>query len=330
MKHQKPKAMKFRNLFWGIILIFVGTLAILNNLDVIDFAWRKLWNLWPVFLMLWGISILPVKDGIRLGLVVITLGLTMYYISDQAVFSADESYSNNHSWSHGGAVDFDFDDEEEDSLYEYDSASNSQFLIPFTEGVETATLNFDAVAGHYILKHSTGNLVTFDFDNKKLSNLYRYSVKTEGNDARINIDTKKHHSFKLNKKKNYKGKLMLNEEPVWNIDVDAGATRLDFDLETFKVKKVNIDAGAADIDITIGDKYPDVKVSVDAGASDITIRVPKGSGCKVNMDTFLADKSLSGFDKTDGMYVTSNYNEADNKIFIDLNSAISNVSVVRY
>jgi len=320
--------MKFRNLFWGIILIFVGTLAILNNLDVIDFAWRKLWNLWPVFLMLWGISILPIKDGIRLGLVVITLGLTMYYISDQAVFTGNESYSNN-GWSHGSA-DFDFDNEDEDSVYEYDSANNPQFLIPFTEGLETATLNFDAVAGHYILKNSTGNLVNFDLDNNQLANIYRYSVKTEGNNARVNIDTKKHNHFKLNDKKNYKGILKLNENPLWVIDIDAGATKLNFDLEKFKVKKLSVDAGAADIDITVGDKYPDVKVSIDAGASSITIRVPEGSGCKVNMDTFLADKTLSGFNKIDGKYVTSNYDEAENKIYINLNSAVSSVKIVRY
>ena len=320
--------MKFRNLFWGIILIFVGTLAILNNLDVIDFAWRKLWNLWPVFLMLWGISILPIKDGIRLGLVIITLGLTMFYITDQAVFTETEDVSN-YSWNNNNWDDEDYD-EDEYINNDNDTVNHSNFLIPFSEDIETAVLRFDAVAGHYVLESTTANLLTFNLPNNDLANIYRYSVKTQDNNAQINIDTKKHTNLKLNTKNNRKGVLKLNDVPVWTIDIDAGATDLDLNMEKFKVKKISIDAGAADIDVTVGKKYPNVKVSINAGAADITLRIPKESGCKINMDTFLADKTLNGFEKRDGKYITSNYNDADNTIYIDINSAISNITVVRY
>jgi len=320
--------MKFRNLFWGVILIFIGTLAILNNLDVIDFAWRKLWNLWPVFLMLWGISILPIKDGIRLGLVIITLGLTMFYITDQAVFTENEDVSS-YSWNNNDWNDEEYDEGEYIS-YDNDTTNNASFLIPFSEDLETAILRFDAVAGHYILDGTTANLLTFNLPNNEMADIYRYSVKTQDNNAQINIDTKKHTKLKLNNKSNRKGILKLNDVPVWTIDIDAGATDLDFNMEMFKVKKLNIDAGAAEIDVSVGNKYPDVKVSIDAGAADITIRVPKESGCKINMDTFLADKTLNGFEKHDGKYITSNYENAENTIYIDINSAISNITVVRY
>ena len=320
--------MKFRNLFWGVILIFIGTLAILNNLDVIDFAWRKLWNLWPVFLMLWGISILPIKDGIRLGLVIITLGLTMFYITDQAVFTETEDVSS-YSWNNNDWDDEDYD-EDEYIDYDNDTANNANFLIPFSEDIETAVLRFDAVAGHYVLEGTTANLLTFNLPDSDMANIYRYSVKTQGNNAQVNIDTKKHTNLKLKNKNNRKGILKLNDTPVWTIDIDAGATDLDFNMEEFMVKKISIDAGAADIDVTVGEKYPDVKVSIDAGAADITIRVPKESGCKINMDTFLADKTLNGFEKRDGKYITSNYKNAENTIYIDINSAISNITVVRY
>ena len=325
MNHKKPKAMKFRNLFWGIILIFIGTLAILNNLDVIDFAWRKLWNLWPVFLMLWGISILPIKDGIRLGLVVVTLGLTMYYITSQAVYTETNDITAQ-SWSNQ-----DWDDEDYDSdTSDYGSSNSAHFLIPFSEGLETATLKFDAVAGNFNLNKSTQNLVTFNLADSKLAQYYKYSIKTQESDALININTKHHVNWKLNSKNKSKGTLRLNKKPVWTIDVDAGAAELNFNMEKFKVKKLNVDAGAADINITIGDKYPDVKINIDAGASDVTIRIPESSGCKVKMDTFLADKTLNGFDKINGKYVTPNYDSADNTIYINIDSAVSSLTIERY
>ncbi len=317
--------MKFRNLFWGIILIFVGTLAILNNLDVIDFAWRKLWNLWPVFLMLWGISILPIKDGIRLGLVVVTLGLTMYYITSQAVYT-ESDYVTGRGWQN---QNWDDDEDEYDSTYQYDSANSANFLIPYTEGLETATLKFDAVAGSFVLNKSTKNLCTFNMTDSRMARYYKYSVKTSGDDALININTKHHVNFKLNHTKG-KGFLRLNESPVWVMDINAGAAEIDFNMEQFKVKKLSIDAGAADITVTVGDKYPDVKINVDAGASDITVRIPKSSGCKIKMDTFLADKTLDGFEKKNGRYVTSNYGEADNTVYIDIDSAVSSLKIERY
>jgi hypothetical protein len=65
--------MKFRNIFWGIILIFFGMLFTLENLHVLDFDWYNMWRLWPVIIILWGISILPVKDVIKIGLILIVL-----------------------------------------------------------------------------------------------------------------------------------------------------------------------------------------------------------------------------------------------------------------
>ncbi len=329
MNHQKPKAMKYRNLFWGIILIFVGTLAILNNLDVIDLAWRKLWNIWPVFLMLWGISILPVKDGLKLGFVVITLALTMFYISNQAVYT-DGNRDYDYDWSSN-----DWEDTEDEDTFMYDSTASdsitkSVYSVPFRSGTETATLKLDAVAGHFILNATTMNLATFKLNSGRLTNIYSISGHSLGSQGTVIIKAKNNSNIKLNHNDQAKGILKLNNNPVWTIDIDAGAADIDFDMTKFKVKKVNIDAGAADIDLKIGDKYDDVKISIDAGACDITLMIPENSGCKVSASTFLSGKTLKGFNKINGKYYTPNYEDAENHIYIDLESAVSNLKVERY
>jgi len=71
--------MKFRNIFWGIILILVGVLFTLENLNIIDFDWYNLWRLWPVVLVLWGVSILPVKNMIKVVLVILVLLGSIFY-----------------------------------------------------------------------------------------------------------------------------------------------------------------------------------------------------------------------------------------------------------
>lgn len=69
--------MKSRNLFLGIIIIFVGVVALLSSLDVIDFDWMVAWRLWPMILICIGISILPVKEWLRALLLVLTLAASV-------------------------------------------------------------------------------------------------------------------------------------------------------------------------------------------------------------------------------------------------------------
>lgn len=73
--------MKSRNLFIGIILLFVGVVTLLTTLDVITVSWRIIWRLWPMLLIFIGIAILPLKDWLKavLMLVALALGVLLYH-----------------------------------------------------------------------------------------------------------------------------------------------------------------------------------------------------------------------------------------------------------
>ena len=58
--------MKYKNLFWGVILILLGVLYLLKQFDVIWFNWRDILSLWPLLLVLWGVSLLPMKPVFKL------------------------------------------------------------------------------------------------------------------------------------------------------------------------------------------------------------------------------------------------------------------------
>lgn len=72
--------MKSRNLFLGIILLFVGVVALLASLDVIDFSWYIVGKLWPLLLIFAGIMVLPIKDWLKAVLLLVTLfiGVLLY------------------------------------------------------------------------------------------------------------------------------------------------------------------------------------------------------------------------------------------------------------
>lgn len=67
--------MKNKRLFWGIIMLFFGIIALLSTLGIFEFSWLTARKLWPFILIIIGILILPVNDNIKTTLVVLTLGL---------------------------------------------------------------------------------------------------------------------------------------------------------------------------------------------------------------------------------------------------------------
>ena len=73
--------MKYRHVFWAFILIAIGVLFMLNNFGVLEFGFRALWSLWPLILILWGISILPIRDTIKIVSLVAVLVVTVIFFN---------------------------------------------------------------------------------------------------------------------------------------------------------------------------------------------------------------------------------------------------------
>jgi len=53
-----------RNLIWGVILVTIGLLILLDNLGVADFG-EILHDYWPLILILWGVGILMKRNNAR-------------------------------------------------------------------------------------------------------------------------------------------------------------------------------------------------------------------------------------------------------------------------
>jgi hypothetical protein len=305
--------MKFRNIFWGIILIFLGVLFILSNLNLIHFDWFYLWRLWPVILILWGVSILPAHNLIKMFLTLVVLAGTVYFMVDNTV-----------AWEKGNSWNIERWDE-------WDEAENlpvnQNFSIPYDDSVSSATLELDLAAGSFYIDDSTNNLIDFEKRGDKVK--YSYNIKRMDDNAVIKIEREK--SQIVVGKKNHSVSLNLNAEPVWDLNLDVGAAALEFDLSDFRVRNLDLEGGAASLEIRLGERYQEIYVNIDAGASSIVLAVPESSGCDLKINTVLSGKTIQGFEKTEkGHYRTENFDEAENKIFIEVDAAVSSYEITRY
>ncbi len=305
--------MKYKNVFWGLILILIGSLAIARNLDLLYFDWYRFLKLWPVIFILWGISVLPARDYVKIGLLLIVLGGATWFVVDSSVYPNDDEHGfvfNN--WNYNS-----------NSLTKYEQT----FTIPWADSIKKASIDLDAAAGSFHITDTTAALV--DFSQRGSKSAFEYVVKRTPENTRVKISEK--HRPVFYGKSHKRVVIKLNPEPVWNINLDAGASAVKYDLSSFKLHQLNIDGGAGSFKITLGSRYPNTFVTMDAGASSILIRIPESSGCDLELSSVLSGKSLSGFQKTDdGHYQTANYDSAVNKIHLNIDAAVSSFTILRY
>ncbi len=301
--------MKFRNIFWGMILILIGVLFTLDNLNLLDFDWYNLWRLWPVALVLWGVSILPVKHIVKIVLVIIVLAGSVYYMMNRTV-----------QW-HGNDFHISYN-------YDYDNRTvNQEFTIPYEDSVELATLNMEIAASTFMLIDDTFALIDFE----KRGSLINYKYAVTQTEASVDIDIYIEDDVVLRSHSNNRIAMSLNPHPVWDLQFEIGAADVEFDLSGLKINDLNVEGGAAAIMIKLGDEYYDTRVNVETGASSIKVKVPEESGCDLNITSVLSGKTIRGFEKIDhGHYRTENFDEAENKIYLVVETAISSCSIIRY
>jgi hypothetical protein len=308
--------MKTKNIIWGLVLVLIGVLFILKNLGVIYFSWHSIWRLWPLLLVLIGVTILPVKDGVKVALTLLVFIIGAVFL---VTYPKEES---NDWWS------FNWDRPNRERQQDQDEPEIDQEITEaYDTTIHMADLVFDAAAGDFKVEQSTEDL--FEFKREGNLGRYNYSIKELGERREINIGLEEGRIINGNLKNQVTMK--LNPNPVWDIKVDVGAANIDMDLAAFKISNVKIDGGASSISIRLGTLYNDCRMKINSGASSITIRIPEEFACQVNTSTVLSSKDLPGFNKVSGgTYVTPDFSEKDKNITIDVEAAVSSLTVERY
>lgn len=314
--------MRTDKIFWGIFLVFIGGIFLLENFDIIDFNWSYIWHFWPVILILIGANLLFKNSKSQVGIIitaaitVIALGLLTYRGLEK-----NEDRDSRWRWSYS---------DDKDNNDTTDVSTDAAYKEEYEEKYKFATLNIKGGASKFEINSATDKLFEA---NLKQSKLRYYLKKTEADSAvTLNFNSKGNTSeFSLDEDDFNKVKMMLSAQPVWDINLTMGAGEIDFDLIDYKTKNISLKGGAAAFRVKVGDLYNNINVKAETGLAEIEIMVPETSGCRIKAATGLSSKDFKGFKKlSDDTYETSNYNTATNKINISLKGGLSDFNVDRY
>ena len=118
--------------------------------------------------------------------------------------------------------------------------------------------------------------------------------------------------------------IQLSPDLIWDLDLDVGAMEGQLNLIHVPLKRIDLQLGAGDVNITLGENGPKTHIEADAGAAKITLRIIGDTGVSVEIDGALSQTNLKemGYLVVNGRYVSPNYDEASSKIDVDLDLAV--------
>ena len=271
--------MKTERIVWGLILIFTGSIFLLENFNQIDFYWSSVWRFWPVIFILIGANMLLSRFGNKsaapyiIGLItIITLGLIAYQGTRP---------DNGISW-----LNFKNDINEDP-----DEWNNSTTFTETYDGSENAQLNIQGGATSFRLTDTTSNL----FEASIMRQIGRFTLNKSVIDSIEVLNFKMRggkQSWNLDKMENNETLIQMNNRPVWDIKIEMGVGEAIFDLSNYKVKKLVFEGGAATFEAKLGSQFPLTEVVVETGVANTEIKVPESSGCRIEVDSGLSSKDL--------------------------------------
>jgi len=308
--------MKTGKIVWGMFLIFLGLVFLLDNLAIINFYWGSVWRFWPVIFILIGMNILISRLENK-NLVTTLVALITFLVFGVIGYKGLQPSEN--SW-------IIINNDDNDTL----AYNKANFIEPY-QGSRYAELNIKGAAGTFQITDSTSNLFEAE-TNQRIGNYTLKKSKTDSLEV-LNFEMREgNQNIQLDDWDDNETDIRMNLVPIWAINLEMGAGALKFDLTPYKVRSLKFEGGAASLEAKIGDKLPLTNVSVEAGAASIKIEVPKESGCRIKMgDVAMSSNKFSDFiKKSDGFYETSNYNLSKNKINLNFEGAVSSFEVVRY
>lgn len=299
----------------GILFVVVGIVALFVTFFDIEIIWSEIAKLWPVLLILMGVSMIPFNKILK-SIVVIIIMLISFVVYCEM-------------------TDDDFDEDNVENVY-YDDNYNKEdvhvqeFSESYSENISTATIELDYGAGEIRLNSPVNELVKATNASNDVKQ--DFSVIYEGRHAEIDFDV---NETTINEvKKKYTSNhfnLSLNENPIYDFDMSLGACDLNFDLTPYKVSDIDIDAGACNIDLKIGNRNPLINVNIETGVSSVRIGIPKSSACRIECESVMINKGFEDFIKKSGnIYETENYYSSTEKINVVFTGAISDVKIYRY
>lgn len=318
--------MKNDKIIPGLVLVLIGAAFLLNNFGFIHFHWMNLIHLWPLFLVMAGINLVFANNrtvwATILKITVIVGGFALILFGD---FGNRFNFWPNFNYTYNDDRDDNDDSDSTDSAMVKTAALNA----PYKADIKHVQLNIHGGGATYTLNDETSQL--FEASIREGRNRYSLLQHQDDSTCVLDFNMRNHNGFHFGSEKN-SAVIRLNPNPEWAIDVETGATELNFDLSKFKVSELKLHGGAASFNVKLGRPLATTDVDISTGVSSVEVTIPQNAACSIESNSGLSSNNYPpNFITTDdNRHETPGFSAAKNKINIHIKGGLSDFKVRTY
>ena len=288
-------------------LILVGVAALLWNFNVLpDRFLHAAWSLWPVALVAVGASLVLSRVRVWLGSLAFLVILTAGFGTAWGLAAAGAG-----PVIHRQAI-------------AVNTGNATAARLELQVGAGTLTLDAEAppdllLAGE-LESRSTG-------DTYSISEAQRPGGRSV---IRLNNAAGREYSIFPGQAPSEEWTLHLTPHIPTEIRVDAGAAEIDLDLRNLDLQRLEIKAGAADIDVVMPAAAGKTEASIEVGAASLRITVPEGVAARIVVDAGLSSIQVDEgrFAQLKGdVYTSPDFARAANRLDITIEAGASHVEI---
>ena len=306
----------------GLLLIALGAVLLLNTTGLIGLGiWFELAGYWPVLLILIGIKMILAPRAPLVGMAVVSLALVATIVAASVPLSVERR------------------DEAPRIAYSTPLENTETFELGmgFTSG--RVTLRSDPSADRLFAADFNNRPAEVIHDHSgRFSKIYlsteSFSVEYYDDDGTDGYALTGTDGYALTGTDGYTltgfadWDLMVSPDVALTLEIRAGAADLDLDLTHLNVRRLVVGAAASQIRIRLP-AAGQTHVEIEAGAADIEITVPQGVAARIDNDSFLNFTSIDSrrFPKSDGEHRSPDYFTAENRADIEIGAGAVSVTI---
>jgi hypothetical protein len=340
MAQPTNRRLRYRSVFWPIMLITIGVLVLLGNLSIFSTEnWVALLNMWPLLLIAIGLDLLFGR-GSRVVSAWIGLGTAALMMLIMLIGPALGLAGDWERQTFTGSVPLEGASEASVTLNLTLADTHINALPASSENLLEADL---AYIGGSIVLDQTGSAhksVTLEREGPNNAG-WLFGILDwfkSDDDLRWNIDLSGetplalYINFNLGDSNLDLRNLQLSE---LRLDGDIGDVTLVLPAVEEQYT-VDIDGGLGNFDITLPEDA-DIDISITGGVGEFTIRVPDGAAVRITAKTGIGKINMpNSFDQIEwhedvvgenGIWMTRNFDEAAHQITIAFDGGVGDLNV---
>jgi hypothetical protein len=300
MEEQSNHKRRGGSLIIPILLIVLGVLLLLDNLNVVSVDWGTIWKLWPLLLVGIGLEIIlgrRVSFGAVLLLVILfIIGGTILWWS--VLVGAGDRTTEHITWP--------------------------------MNGIERAELELDVGVGDVGLASPSdmADLLVADLDLAPgLDVSQQHKVNGDLASGRI---ASKRDFFSLPQifgRKASEWDVQLNERARWALNISSGVGNVRLDLSDLRGGSLELDSGIGSVDVIMPQEGA-FRATINGGVGDITVTIPPRAQARVSVDSGIGDVNIaSRFERRGDYYETEGFSSAESFILLEIDVGVGTTTV---